>query len=164
MVGPCQFWWGGIDAINVNKGYYYEQILVYWYLGRDWMVELEQMFSMCKGKMDTVSSVFYEQRSDNAHTMGNWPKLPFPFGSLHWLNSWNSSGLSIPHIVRMDWLFSLYRILLVFGGNRREWSGKENLCKHVRLLLLPKNSKLETRDSHIKNVERCLDFYFLKGI
>jgi hypothetical protein len=55
----------------------------------------------------------------------------------------------------------------VFGdgewGNRREKSGKEKLCKHTRLLPFLKNSKLETRDSHIKNAERCIDFCFLKG-
>lgn len=36
--------------------------------------------SVCEGKMDTVSAVVHEQRSDDAHTVGNWLELPFPFG------------------------------------------------------------------------------------
>lgn len=66
------------------------------------------------------------------------------------LTQLNSSGLSIPHLIRMHWLFSLNRILFVFweGGSRRERSGKEKLCEHTRLLPFLKNSTLEKRFSH----------------
>lgn len=130
------------------------------------MVEFEKVFSVCKVKMDIFSFIFCEQRSDTLFILlvigqncyfylGYCIDLIFDFFRIEYF-LWSENVLIV--------FFVFY---FVFGdgewGNRREKSGKEKLCKYIRFFLFFKNSKLEIRDFYIKNVERCIDFCFLKG-
>lgn len=44
--------------------------------------------------------------------------------------------------------------------------GRENFGNLIRLpfIVSKRTSKLEARDSHTKNLERCCDFYIVPGI